>query len=141
MSSVASTSSTSATTYTDNTAARTTQKTLGESDFLKLLTTQMSNQDPMNPVSDTDQIAQLAQFSSLQSMNSLLTNSQMEGASNLIGKNVTLYDANAGTVSGTVDSAQLTSGTVYVTVGGTQYAYSEITQVKPASTTTTNTSS
>jgi len=137
MSSVASTSSTSAT-YTDNTAARVTQKTLGESDFLKLLTTQMSNQDPMNPVSDTDQIAQLAQFSSLQSMNSLLTNSQMEAASNLIGKNVTLNDANAGTVSGTVDSAQLTSGTVYVTINGTPYAYSEITQVKPAPTTATN---
>ena len=139
MSPIAATSSTP-TTYTDNTAARTTQKTLGESDFLKLLTTQMSNQDPMNPVSDTDQIAQLAQFSSLQSMNSLLANSQMESASNLIGKKVTLNDANAGTVSGTVQSALLSSGTVYVTVNGTPYAYSGIVLVQPATPTTTPTS-
>jgi flagellar basal-body rod modification protein FlgD len=113
------------------------QKTLGESDFLKLLTTQMSNQDPMNPVSDTDQIAQLAQFSTLQSMNTLVTNSQLESASNLIGKNVTATSTDGTTVNGTVDSVQMNSGTVYVTVGGQQYAYSTISQVKPAVATTT----
>ena len=133
MSSIAAISSASTAT-TDNTTARVAQKTLGESDFLKLLTTQMSNQDPMNPVSDTDQIAQLAQFSSLQSMNSLLTNSQLQGATSVIGKNVTAADANGNAVSGTVDSAQVNSGTVYVTINGTQYAYSTITQVAPATT-------
>ena len=137
MSSVAATSTSSSTSYTDNTASRTTQKTLGQSDFLKLLTTQMSNQDPMNPISDTEQIAQLAQFSSLQSMNSLLTNSQLESATNLIGKNVTINDSNDGTVTGTVESALLNSGTVYVTVNGTPYAYSGLAQVRAATTTTT----
>ena len=130
MSSVAATSSTSNNLVTDNTAARVVQKSLGESDFLKLLTTQMSNQDPKNPISDTSQIAQLAQFSSLQSMNSLLKNSQLEGASNMIGKNVTALDSNGYSVNGTVDSAQLSSGTVYVTIGGNKYAYSTISQVK-----------
>lgn len=138
MSSVAATTSATST-YTDNTAARVAQKTLGQSDFLKLLTTQMSNQDPMNPVSDTDQIAQLAQFSSLQSMNSLLTNSQFEGASGMIGKTVTASDTNGNSVSGTVDSAQISSGTVYVTINGEQYAYSTITNVKAAAATTTTT--
>lgn len=136
MSSVAATSSTTST-YTDNTTTRVASKTLGQSDFLKLLTTQMTNQDPMNPVSDTDQIAQLAQFSSLQSMNSLLTNSQLEGASNMIGKNVTVT-TDSGSVSGTVASAQLNSGVVYVTISGTQYAYSKITQVQAATTTSTS---
>jgi flagellar basal-body rod modification protein FlgD len=137
MSSIAATSTNPATLPTDNPTARVAQKTLGQSDFLKLLTTQMSNQDPMNPISDTSQIAQLAQFSSLQSMNSLLTNSQLEGASNLIGKSVTLNDSNDGTVSGTVDSAMLNSGTVYVTVNGTPYAYTEIALVKAAAAATT----
>ena len=105
---------------------------MGQEDFIKLLTTQMSNQDPMNPISDTSQIAQLAQFSSLQSMNSLLTNSQLESASNLIGKNVTLNDSTDGTVSGTVDSALLNSGKVYVTVNGTPYAYTDIARVTAA---------
>jgi flagellar basal-body rod modification protein FlgD len=130
MSSVAATAPT--TPYTDNTSARVVQKTLGESDFLKLLTTQMTNQDPMNPVSDTAQIAQLAQFSTLQSMNTLVTNSQLESASNLIGKNVTAMSTNGASVNGTVDSVQMNSGTVYVTVAGQQYAYSSITQVQPA---------
>jgi flagellar basal-body rod modification protein FlgD len=132
MSSVAATSANQTTLATDNPTARVTQKSLGQSDFLKLLTTQMANQDPMNPISDTSQIAQLAQFSSLQSMNSLLTNSQLESASNLIGKNVTLNDSNDGTVSGTVDSALLNSGKVYVTVNGTPYAYTDIAQVTAA---------
>jgi flagellar basal-body rod modification protein FlgD len=142
MSSVAATSATSSPVITDNTAARVVQKSLGESDFLKLLTTQMSNQDPMNPISDTSQIAQLAQFSSLQSMNSLLKNSQLEGASNMIGKNVTAVDSSGNSVNGTVDSAQLSSGTVYVTINGTRYDYSSITQVKavvPAATPATTT--
>jgi flagellar basal-body rod modification protein FlgD len=135
MSTVAATSSTPSV-YTDNTAARVAQKSLGQSDFLKLLTTQMTNQDPMNPISDTDQIAQLAQFSSLQSMNALLVNSQIQGASSMIGKTVTAADDNGHTVSGTVDSAQISSGNVYVTIGGLEYAYSTITKVQPATTPT-----
>lgn len=138
MSSIAATSA-AASGFTDNTAARTVQKSLGQSDFLKLLTTQMTNQDPMNPISDTDQIAQLAQFSSLQSMNALLTNSQLDGASNMIGKIVTASDVNGHSITGTVDSAQLSSGAVYVTINGEQYAYTTITKVKAALLTTTQT--
>jgi len=141
MSSIAATAATTASTYTDNTSARISQKILGQSDFLKLLTTQMSNQDPMNPISDTNQIAQLAQFSSLQSMNALLVNSQMQGASSMIGKTVTASDTNGHSVTGTVDAAQLSSGTVYVTINGDQYAYTTITKVKATPTTTTQTQS
>jgi len=136
MSSVAATSATNST-YTDDTTARTVKKTLGQEDFLKLLTTQMSNQDPMNPVSDTDQIAQLAQFSSLQSMNSLLTNSQLAGATSMIGKKVTATATDGTVGTGTVDSAALSSGTVYVTIAGKAYAYSTISQVEPAPAATT----
>src|ERR1035437_7042449 len=108
----------SSSSYVDDTSTRVAKKSLGQDDFIKLLTTQMSNQDPMNPVSDTQQIAQLAQFSSLQSMNSLLTNSQLASASSMIGKNVTATASDGTVSSGTVDSAQLSSGTVYVSFGG-----------------------
>ena len=46
-------------------------KMLGQNEFLKLLVTQMRNQDPMAPVSDTEFIAQMAQFSSLEQTKSM----------------------------------------------------------------------
>ena len=39
--------------------------TLGQADFLKLMTAQMQNQDPFNPTDNTQMVAQMAQFSSL----------------------------------------------------------------------------
>ncbi len=38
---------------------------LGQGDFLRLLTVQMQQQDPFNPVDNTEMLAQMAQFSSL----------------------------------------------------------------------------
>jgi flagellar basal-body rod modification protein FlgD len=44
---------------------------LGGADFIKLLTTQLNNQDPTAPVDNSQMIAQLAQFSSLSATNSI----------------------------------------------------------------------
>lgn len=38
---------------------------LGQSDFLRLMTAQLSQQDPFNPVDNQQMVAQMAQFSSL----------------------------------------------------------------------------
>ena len=39
--------------------------TLGQSEFLKLMTTQLQNQDPFAPMDNGDFIAQMAQFSTV----------------------------------------------------------------------------
>lgn len=86
------------------------QQELGKDDFLKLLITQLSNQDPTSPMENTEFIAQMAQFSSLEQMtnmnaefgklNSMLSSSN---AVNTIGK---VVDINIGdtTTTGVVDA-------------------------------------
>ncbi len=44
---------------------------LGKDAFLKILITQLSNQDPMDPLKDKDFIAQMAQFSTLEQMTNM----------------------------------------------------------------------
>lgn len=41
---------------------------LGKDEFIKILMTQLQNQDPLNPMEDRDFIAQMASFSSLEQM-------------------------------------------------------------------------
>jgi Flagellar hook capping protein len=57
---------------------------LGEDDFLKLLITQLQNQDPMNPLDSTQLASQLAQFSSVQELAALNQNVQSSMNANYI---------------------------------------------------------
>lgn len=87
---------------------------VSKDDFLKLLVTQLSKQDPMNPSDPSQFTAQLAQFSSLEQLvnvNSALSglsgqnllNSQLTAAS-LIGKSVQVKGTNINVASGTASS-------------------------------------
>ncbi len=85
---------------------------LDKNAFLRLFTTQLKNQDPLNPMDSADFTAQLAQFSSLEQLfqvNTQLTqllDSQktlmQEMTAGLIGKTVTLEDGSSGQVIGVV---------------------------------------
>lgn len=79
---------------------------MGKDDFLKLLVTQMSNQDPLNPMDGQQFAAQLAQFSSVEQLvninGALSSQSDMTGflsqsfnnsvATSLIGKEIVADD-------------------------------------------------
>jgi len=106
------------------TSAESKSNELGQDAFLKLLITQMENQDPLSPAENTEFIAQLAQFTSVESLDKLNTNfesfatsfnsNQALQASSLVGTQVsvdsdkTLLPSN-GMVSGTVDVPASTS--------------------------------
>ncbi|HTD38615.1 MAG TPA: flagellar hook capping FlgD N-terminal domain-containing protein [Candidatus Limnocylindrales bacterium] len=94
---------------------------LGEDAFLKLLTTQLRNQDPLNPMDDTQSVAQLAQFSALQAstdlknaFSSFESNFSVMQSAGLLGKTVSAQatDANGQvtTVTGTVKTVSVING-------------------------------
>lgn len=74
----------SATSTSATTATKKTWDNMGASDFLKLLTTQLKNQDPTAPVDNAQMVAQLAQFSALSA--STTTNTTLKTISDQIGK-------------------------------------------------------
>jgi flagellar basal-body rod modification protein FlgD len=109
-----------------NSASITSQ--LGPSAFLQLLTTQMSNQDPLNPMDDTQSVSQLAQFSALQASDNLETsfanfqsNFAVLQSSQLIGATVTVNSTDATTgnsdqQTGTVSSISVVNGVPQLTL-------------------------
>ena len=75
------------------------KNSLGKDDFLKLLTVQMSHQDPLSPMDNRDMIAQLAQFSSVEQMTevnknleSMKTFYSSQSGYSMLGKSVEVMD-------------------------------------------------
>ena len=120
-------------------ATRIPQKALGQQDFLKLITVQLTKQDPMKPMEDTSFIAQMAQFTSLEQTNTLVkefglmrSSANFSSASALLGRQVTLHTKADGNVTGSVDAVDASDGTPRLSVGGKLFPLSTLTRVEPA---------
>ncbi|PMZ90953.1 MULTISPECIES: flagellar hook assembly protein FlgD [unclassified Pseudomonas] len=101
------------------TGSATGNKALGKDAFLKLLVTQLKNQNPLEPQDNGEFVAQLAQFSSLEGITTLndtvtglannYNSSQALQASSLVGRSVIAPGDKA-----VVDTTKSLSGTVVV---------------------------
>lgn len=116
------------------------KNSLGQDDFLKLLVTKMTAQDPMNPQADTDFIAQMAQFSSLEQtktmtsdLASLRTQQEMLTANGLIGRTVTLNDGEKNIGEGMVSSVAVKDGDLRLQVNGQDYGLNQVGLISPLS--------
>ncbi|MCE1246490.1 MAG: hypothetical protein LWY06_07600 [Firmicutes bacterium] len=110
----------------------------GSNDFIKLLLSQITNQNPLEPMDNSTMVTQLAQFQMVEKMGdlddkvgSLLSYQNMMNSINLMGKKVTILNTTGGsTIKGTVEGIKMTNGTPTVVVNGTSYDMALIQKVE-----------
>ncbi|HEX9812985.1 MAG TPA: flagellar hook capping FlgD N-terminal domain-containing protein [Burkholderiales bacterium] len=95
---------------------------LGQEDFLKILLTQLSFQDPLKPLDNEQFVAQIAQFSALElnrqandKVDALLTFQSATQALGLIGKTVEV-NSSTGSQVGNVTTVTFNGGSPSLTV-------------------------
>ena len=111
---------------------------MGKNEFLKLLTIQLSKQDPLSPMKNTEFISQMAQFSALEQMGKVSSsiNNMAKGinqwqAQSLIGKNISFMSSETGkNGSGTVLESWFDKNDIKLLVNDTLISHKDITKVK-----------
>jgi flagellar basal-body rod modification protein FlgD len=123
------------------TTAKSNGSTLGKDDFLKILITQLKNQDPMQPLQDKEFIAQMAQFTSVEQLTNMATEMKalrqtLGFASGLIGKEVSWSSSDSTgkqvVKSGVVDSITFKEGTQYANVKGEEISLDKLLKIENA---------
>jgi flagellar hook assembly protein FlgD len=111
-------------------------------DYMKLLVTQMQNQNPLEPMDNNQMTSQLTQISQLQEMETqtstfseVLETTERNYASSLLGKEVSYYlsteSGELTTASGVVDRVtHETNGTVTLSSGGTSFSMDDVASVR-----------
>lgn len=119
-------------------------QTMDSEVFMKLLVTQLQNQDPSSPMDTNQMISQQTQLAMMEQITNQTTTAnenfslQMRiAAANLVGKQVSYTDATTGTsVTGTASAVSYANSVPTVTVNGKEVALdviSGITTTAPAS--------
>lgn len=95
---------------------------IGIQDFLKILTAQLNNQDPLKPVDNQEFVAQIAQFATLEQsrqlndkIDNLLSVQSSVQSLSLLGRTVDV-NLNGFIVSGKVSALDVSSGAPLLTV-------------------------
>ena len=104
--------------------------------FLKLLITQLQNQDPSEPLGNEELLNQLATMRNLQAnielsdaLKAITTNQQLSTAAGFIGKQVQGFGPDE-EIRGIVDRAFLRDGVAYVGIGSEELPFSRIVSVE-----------
>lgn len=127
--------------YTAKVQAEQSRQTMGtdkldKQAFLRLLTEQLKNQDPLKPMDNMQflqQQAALSQVEELQNLSKVMSNSNsLNQASSMIGKTVTVTnpDNTEETLTGVVTAANMSSTGASIEMNGTAFPISLITRVE-----------
>jgi flagellar basal-body rod modification protein FlgD len=111
-------------------------------DYMKLLVTQLQNQNPLEPLDNKDMAAQLAQFSQLQQMEGLnssfgkvLESVQRSYASSLLGKEVSFRapaaDGSVETKNGEVGEVTIgDDGDIILTIDNEKVSLADVISIR-----------
>ena len=137
------TSATNSQSATGNSAVPVPTEMLSQQDFLQLLVTQMTSQDPLNPTKSQDLLSQMTQFSTLNANTMLQSQmaqmqelNQFSEAGNLLGKQVTLQLNDTTTGTGIVSGIDTSGDTPQLIVDGQPYSLAQVISVSNPTTTT-----
>ena len=137
------TSATNSQSTNDNSAVPVPTQMLSQQDFLQLLVTQMTSQDPLNPTNSQDLLSQMTQFSTLNANTMLQSQmaqmqelNQFSEAGNLLGKQVTLQLNDTTTGTGIVSGIDTSGDTPQLIVDGQPYSLAQVISVSNPTTTT-----
>jgi flagellar basal-body rod modification protein FlgD len=109
-------------------------------DFIKMMVTQLQNQDPTKPADNGQLLAQMSQIGQLQSTTTLtdgikgmVLQNQIGAAGNLIGKSVAGLDGQNNTVQGVVNSVKVQSDGVMLQLdNGNTLSLGNVTDIASA---------
>ena len=109
-------------------------------DFLKLLVTELQNQDPLSPMDDTQILQQVSQIKAIESnqrlsdtLTSMQTQQDLVAASTMLQKTITGLTDSGDKVTGQVDKVTVDSSGVKVCVGSNTISLANISEVDPNS--------
>jgi flagellar basal-body rod modification protein FlgD len=113
-------------------------QTVDLNSFLKLMITELQNQDPLNPMDNSQILAQIGQMQNISSMTKLsqtldgvALGQSLTSASILISSTITGLDDDGNDVTGQVDKVTMVDGAPKLDVGGKLVSLSNIKEVLP----------
>ena len=99
-------------------------KSLDLNTFMKLLVTEMSNQDPLDPMNNQEILQQISQIRSIEAsdrltttLDSVLLGQNVATAGSMLGRTITGLDDGGAEVSGRVDRVSIAGGEAKLYVG------------------------
>ena len=108
--------------------------------FLSLMIAELANQDFNNATDTSEFTQQLAVYAQVEAMNQMVEYSQINYASNLIGKDVAVLDSTTQQIKyGAVNALNMMNGELEVFVDGVTYSIDDVVQVYPVEEKTTET--
>jgi flagellar basal-body rod modification protein FlgD len=112
--------------------------TVNMNDFLKLLVTELQNQDPTQPMDNSQILQQVSQIKAIESnqrlsdtLTSMQTQQNLVAASTLLQKTITGLNDSGTMTTGQVDKVTVDSSGVKVCIGDQTITLKNVTEVNP----------